>query len=78
MSCEDGGTPPAAAVVLLACPEHALEAREAADLVETLVYATLAVRLDSRVIIRASLPRRYGGGTGAGLQLALPLCVFCD
>lgn len=33
--------------------------------------------LDKRVILRASLPRRYGGGTGAGLQLCLPLCQLC-
>jgi len=35
------------------------------------------VPLDRVVILRADLPRRYGGGNGAGLQQRLTLCDWC-
>lgn len=65
-------------VVVLVCDEHVSEGRDALELVNGLCLSLLGGGLDTYVILRTSLPRRYGGGAGAGQQLALPLCAFCD
>lgn len=75
---EDGALAPPAVpqIHVLACGDCFERACAFVDTM-SLLSALWGVPLDSRVTLRVSLPRRYGGGTGAGLQLVLPICYFC-
>jgi len=69
--------------VILVCQVCAQAFREVMDeageewVATFLTSMGLTVSLDEGFILRASLPRRYGGGSGAGLQLSLEICEWC-